>query len=249
MRDTAGNLFVPTDARHRTRHIHFELDLGAQVTAVVPQPISRTQRVELTGGASGGSFKLTFLGQTTGNILASASANDVRDALRGLTNIADPVGEDVLVAKPAAGTWDVVFQGRYAGEQAALMTADGSSLSGGSAPGVRVQASSAMSQARNQIIVYFNPDDLDPATAQNPNFYQLIYTKETARNTDDVVHTPATVTYYADRDKAVLNFANDIDQLSGPGTVSIADWDRGAHSARAAGRSDRVADRGIRFRQ
>ena len=40
-------------------------------------------------------------------------------------------------------------------------------------------------QQRNVIEVYFNDDDLDPDTAQDPRFYQLIYTGETVNNADD----------------------------------------------------------------
>ena len=70
-------------------------------------------------------------------------------------------------------------------------------------------------QARNQIVVYFNDDDLNPALAQNPAFYQLIETNETATNQDDSIPiTPVSVAYDEGEDKAILSFGRDLDQLS-----------------------------------
>jgi hypothetical protein len=79
------------------------------------------------------------------------------------------------------------------------------------------------SQARNQIIVYFNDDDLNVTSAEDPGFYQLIYTRDTVTNTDDgSVHRPTAVDYDASQDRAVLTFASNIDELStGPGTYRL----------------------------
>lgn len=83
------------------------------------------------------------------------------------------------------------------------------------------------SQRLNEIDVYFNQDRLDEASAEDPQYYQLIYTNTTVRNTDDIVHhpneiiyTPATATSAA---KATLRFTSvaRIDQLSGPGAYRL----------------------------
>jgi hypothetical protein len=81
----------------------------------------------------------------------------------------------------------------------------------------------ALTQARDQIVVYFNNDDLDPTSAQDPRFYQLIFTNDTATNTDDgAVHRPVSVQYDAAADRAVLTFAAPLDELStGPGTYRL----------------------------
>ena len=78
-------------------------------------------------------------------------------------------------------------------------------------------------QRDDQIIVYFNDDDLaDTAqSAENPAFYQLIATQTTATNTDDIVHLPIAVEYSAALDRAVLTFANDIGSLSGTGVYRL----------------------------
>jgi len=81
-------------------------------------------------------------------------------------------------------------------------------------------ASGRLVQARNQIHVYFNDDDLDRASAENPNFYQLIATNDTARNTDDVVFRPIAVQYDPVLDRAVLTFAANLEELLGPGVAT-----------------------------
>jgi len=83
-------------------------------------------------------------------------------------------------------------------------------------------ASGALSQARNQIEVYFNYDDLLPASATNPRFYSLIHTNGSVANTDDTILNPVSVTYDATADKAVLTFASDLDSLpTGAGTYRL----------------------------
>ncbi len=84
------------------------------------------------------------------------------------------------------------------------------------------QPDGSLSQARDQIEVYFNDDDLAVSSATNPSFYSLIFTNETVQNTDDTILNPTSVTYDATTDKAVLNFATDLDSLpTGPGTYRL----------------------------
>ncbi len=88
-----------------------------------------------------------------------------------------------------------------------------------------------LTQARNQIVVYFNDDDLfventgagvpTQRSAENPNFYKLYLTQDTVTNTDDDVFTPTTVDYDPDTDRAVLTFASNLDILGGPGTYRL----------------------------
>ena len=87
-----------------------------------------------------------------------------------------------------------------------------------------VRSGSGLTQARNQIEVYFNDDDLadNTSAAENPGFYQLVFTNDTATNTDDVVYLPANVAYDATTDSATLTFASNLDQLgSGNGTFRL----------------------------
>lgn len=88
-----------------------------------------------------------------------------------------------------------------------------------------------LQQAQNQIQVFFNNDDLfieDDAlgnptarSAENPAFYQLIFTRETVDNTDDVAIRPISVNYDPDADMATLTFAQNLDQLLDPSDGSL----------------------------
>ena len=80
----------------------------------------------------------------------------------------------------------------------------------------------SLSQARNQIEVYFNEDDLDSASATNVNFYELIFTADTTTNTDDVIHRPTLASYDAAANLVTLTFANDLALLAtGEGTYRL----------------------------
>ncbi|MCA9166810.1 MAG: NF038122 family metalloprotease, partial [Planctomycetales bacterium] len=83
-------------------------------------------------------------------------------------------------------------------------------------------ADGSLSQARNQVEVYFNNDDLSMESATNPKFYSLIATAGTVENTDDAIINPVSVSYDAAADKAVLTFATDLDSLpTGVGTYRL----------------------------
>ena len=82
------------------------------------------QRVRVAG-ASGGTFTLTFDGQTTGNIAYNASAATVQAALEALSNIAPG---DVTVVLNATSDWTVEFAGAYAGVNVPEMSGDKSGL-------------------------------------------------------------------------------------------------------------------------
>lgn len=73
-------------------------------------------------------------------------------------------------------------------------------------------------QERNRIDVYFNDDDLDPVSASNPNFYQLVYTRTTGTNQDDLLFKPTRVEYNAATDRASLFFDRFLDRLVDPST-------------------------------
>lgn len=79
----------------------------------------------------------------------------------------------------------------------------------------------SLTQARDQVIVYFNDDELDPAAAINPNFYQLIFTNDSVSNEDDEVHLPTSVAYDSTTNSSVLTFASDISALSGSGAYRL----------------------------
>jgi hypothetical protein len=100
-------------------------------------PTSEIQTITITGAPDGGTFTLTYAGQTTANIAYNASASAVQSALVALSNIG---AEDVVCAGgPLPGTAvTVTFQGALAQTDVALMTADDAGLTGGTSPEVAV---------------------------------------------------------------------------------------------------------------
>ncbi|MEQ1828096.1 MAG: hypothetical protein ABL921_19200, partial [Pirellula sp.] len=87
-------------------------------------------------------------------------------------------------------------------------------------------ADKSITQLRNTIVVYFDNDKLlvengpdgNPTarSVENPAFYQLIYTSDSVRNTDDLpAFFPTVVQYNAAANTATLRFDNDLDLLPG----------------------------------
>ena len=78
-----------------------------------------------------------------------------------------------------------------------------------------------LEQARNQIVLYFNEDDLDPTAAEDVRLYQLIATNQTVSNLDDTLTFPTSATYDAAADTVTLEFSSDIDALAGAGSYRL----------------------------
>lgn len=97
--------------------------------------VNEQQTVTLTGVPTGGTFTLTFSGQTTSAIAYNASSATVQTALRALSSI---TGTNVNVSGSAGGPYTVDFVGSLAGADQPQMTADGSSLTGGSGQTIAV---------------------------------------------------------------------------------------------------------------
>jgi hypothetical protein len=98
------------------------------------------QTVTINGGPTGGTFTLTFGGQTTSAIAYNAAAATVEAALEALSTIGQG---NVQVTGNAGGPYTVEFVGQLANQNVAAMTADGSSLTGGSSPSVSVATATA----------------------------------------------------------------------------------------------------------
>ena len=105
---------------------------------------NQKQIVRLTGVPTGGTFTLTYSGQTTAGIAYNATAAAVQAALEALPNIAN---RDVTVVSDAAvgHPWTVYFGGALvsATTTPAELTASGVGLTGGTAPSVLISASVA----------------------------------------------------------------------------------------------------------
>lgn len=103
--------------------------------AVILTP-SEIQTLTITGIPTGGTFTITFAGQTTTAIPYNAVATAVGAALIALSNIGP--GDVVCTGGPLPGTPVVItFGGAYAGTDVALMTTT-SSLTGGTTPAATI---------------------------------------------------------------------------------------------------------------
>ncbi|MDX3839050.1 phage tail tube protein [Streptomyces europaeiscabiei] len=101
-------------------------------------PLSNeVQQVAITGTPTGGTYTLTYSGQTTAGIAYDAAAAAVQSALEALSNIG--VGDVVCAGGPHPGTpVTVTFQGLLAETDVAQMTASAAGLTGGTSPAVNV---------------------------------------------------------------------------------------------------------------
>lgn len=117
--------------------------IGSGVTDVTPLPIdpksvslyagtsfttSQAQTITLSGGATGGTFTLTFDGQTTAPIAFNATGATVQTALQALSTINT---NNVTVTGSAGGPWVATFADRLAFLDVSLFTFNLSLLTGG----------------------------------------------------------------------------------------------------------------------
>ena len=90
------------------------------------------QTLAKTGTVSGGTFTISFQGQTTAAIAYGETAANIITALNLLSNVDSG---DITATGGPAGTSDVVFTfaggGRYAGTNVPLMVVNGAALTGG----------------------------------------------------------------------------------------------------------------------
>lgn len=86
-----------------------------------------------------------------------------------------------------------------------------------------IRSAGQLTQREDQIVVYFNNDDLRDGAdgAENPNFYKLIFTNTTAFNGDDKVFSPTSVDYDPALDRSILTFAKPIAELAGTGIYRL----------------------------
>ena len=95
--------------------------------------VNETQTVAITGTPTGGTFTLSYGGQTTAAIAFDATAAAVDSALEALSNIG--AGDVTTTGGALPGTAVAVeFTGALAGLDAALMTIDTTNLTGGTSP-------------------------------------------------------------------------------------------------------------------
>lgn len=136
-------------------------------------PTNEVTTVTITGGPTGGTFTLTWSGQTTSAIAYNATAATVQTALEALSNIAPG---DVVVTGSAGGPYTLTWGGTHLSDDVAAPTASGASLTGGTSPGVTIATPTAGGAATasdgTQILagflvdgIFFNPGSTKAAGA------------------------------------------------------------------------------------
>jgi hypothetical protein len=125
------------------RKLKSGIPLGKNTTTGLFEPYAaltnEVQTATITGSPTGGTFTLTFSGQTTAAIAYNATAAAVQTALEALSNI-NP--GDVTVTGAAGGPYTLTWGGQYLGENVAQPTAT-ASFTGGSTPGVTIATTTA----------------------------------------------------------------------------------------------------------
>ena len=123
-------------------------------TAVVVQAAhDEIQSVTLTGGPTGGTFTLTFGGDTTAGIAYNALPSQVQIALEALASI----GAGNALVSGTTGAWIVQFTAALGQAAQSLLTKDATGLTGGTSPDVsiaRVQAGSAFATISSGFALY-----------------------------------------------------------------------------------------------
>ena len=177
----------------------FRLDRGAQVVSVVPQPVNRNTQ-ELVFSGADGHYRLAFGGEETELLNVADTDVQILDALNALPNVQSGDIENV-------GARTFLFTGHFAGEQVDLLEVI--ERTGGNGT-IEVVRRSNLSQASNQITVYFDDQVLEDAQVTDPAYYQLVNTNATDVDADDLTMLPESVTYDSVNNSAVLFFASDI---------------------------------------
>ncbi len=175
--------------------LQFELDLGAKIESVVPQPIRRLSDGSLDQQRNvievyfnddnlyaASTTSTTSLAVTTG--VKSFQVNDAREF---------SVGDVITLVATTSNTNAPRMVGRVTGITGNSLTVSVNSLTGTGT---------------------FSAWGVYPAgSVSNPAFYQLRYTRSTVDSNDDIVAIPSRVEYSADLDRAILTFGRNLDEL------------------------------------
>lgn len=125
------------------RKLRSGIPLGKNTTSGLYEPYApvsnEVQTLTVTGAPTGGTFTITFSGQTTGAIAYNATAAVVQTALEALSNVA-PGG--VTVTGNAGGPWTLTYGGQYLGEDVAAVTTT-ESFTGGTTPDITIATTTA----------------------------------------------------------------------------------------------------------
>lgn len=125
------------------RKLKSGIPLGKNTTTGLWEPYAavtnEVQTLTVTGGPTGGTFTITWSGQTTSSLAYNATAAQVQTALEALSNIAPG---DVVVTGNAGGPWTLTWGGTQLGEDVAAPTTT-ESFTGGTSPDITIATTTA----------------------------------------------------------------------------------------------------------
>jgi len=129
-RNSLGSTDQPLLTADGTNLISF---ITAQVTETVTAltGVNEVQRVDVPAGANGGTYRLTFDGDTTAPIPYNATATQVQSALHALNSVGSPSNLVVTPSTTAGYEFDIAFTGDFRGLDQPGITADSDDLRGG----------------------------------------------------------------------------------------------------------------------
>ena len=202
-----------------TKSVHVGANIGlATISSVAGNVIT----IDLD---SSGTTAQALITAISGNAAATALVRAFVASGSSATNIGAPVINYSPITLGGASTATAVqdTSGSYFGDtsgtgfgsdQTLQFTLDLGAQVVSVVPQPITRVAGALTQRLDQIQVYFNNDPLDPTTAQNPTFYQLIDTKGTSSTADDTVLIPQSVTYSytqaTGQSLATLTFASNL---------------------------------------
>ncbi|MDX1924958.1 MAG: hypothetical protein SFV81_00490, partial [Pirellulaceae bacterium] len=219
---------TPDDLTRDT--VDFKLELGALVTAVVPQPVDRVASNSVTLTQSGGA--VINLVATQGDLTTNSAGNSVSLRFVAGTTATSTATYDlatnrITVTVGLNANVNQVVAAINSGEGipgnfSTTVVSGGSNVFNANDLGVRTVTLTnwALDVKHNQIRVYFNNDDLNVASAQDPRFYQLVRTADSISPNDDTP-IPQSVVYDAEKDVAVLTYAGPLHTLLGSGAFRL----------------------------
>jgi VCBS repeat-containing protein len=137
--------------------------------------VNEIQHVILSGAPTGGSFTLSFNGQTTADIPLGGDpttdiANDIKAKLEALSTVG--AGNTIVTYDPVGGfdAWQVRFVNARGDQDLPAMTGDGDDLTGGSSPEVVINETA--DGVRTDPVAFREAFRALPAGAFFNNFYQ-----------------------------------------------------------------------------
>lgn len=204
-------------------NLALKLDLGAQVTSVVPQPVIRAKTIRFASVPQDGDLLEVAIrggrrvfefdsgnGVQSGNTVISitgktpaALATDLADAINALSAVEGFTGE--LESASASASTVTVSGVNFT--PVVKLTRGGSVPA---APPVSVGDGTALKQLESKVVVYFNAADPLDARSVVPAAFKLFTLDSTTGADTPTAASPKTVSYDAASASAVLTFESDL---------------------------------------